>query len=94
MHASLAFLNGAGRSRAVAAKSDHEGPSLLNALLSTATGESSGASTEKGQSQDERQAEEEAAAETVSKPGAFDNDPDDPTNPNEVRERHLKKIKQ
>ncbi|MDP9089050.1 MAG: hypothetical protein M3O26_09965 [Pseudomonadota bacterium] len=49
-------------------------------------------SADKGKSKDERQAEQEAAAETVSKPGGFDNDPDDPTNPNEVRERHLKKI--
>jgi hypothetical protein len=49
---------------------------------------------DKGKSKDERQAEEENNAETVSKPGGFDNDPDDPTNPNEVRERHLKKIKQ
>ena len=45
-------------------------------------------------SKDQRQAEEESGADTVSKPGGFDNDPDDPTNPNEVRERHLKKIKQ
>lgn len=52
----------------------------------------SSASADKGKSKDERQAEEEAAAETVSEPGGFDNDPDDPTNPNEVRERHLKKI--
>jgi hypothetical protein len=28
-----------------------------------------------------------------SKPGSFKNDPPDPKNPNEVRERHLKKIK-
>jgi hypothetical protein len=48
---------------------------------------------DKSRSKDQRQAEEESSAETVSKPGGFDNDPDDPTNPNEVRERHLKKIK-
>lgn len=41
----------------------------------------------------ERQAEEERQAESVSKPGGFKNDPDDPTNPNEVRERHLKKLR-
>jgi hypothetical protein len=29
----------------------------------------------------------EREAETVSKPGGFKNDPDDPTNPNEARER-------
>jgi hypothetical protein len=50
-------------------------------------------SVDKNRSKDQRQAEEESSAETVSKPGGFDNDPDDPTNPNEVRERHLKKIK-
>lgn len=94
MHASQAFLNGAGQPRAAAAKSDPEGLSLLNALLSTAAGESSGSAAEKGPSKDERQADDEAAAETVSKPGGFGNDPDDPTNPNEVRERHLKNIKQ
>jgi hypothetical protein len=94
MHASLAFVNGAGQKRpaACAAKSDPEGLRLLNALLSTATPESSGPA--KGKSKDERQADEESAAEPVSKPGGFDNDPDDPSNPNEVRERHLKKIKQ
>ena len=93
MHASLAFMKGAGQKRtAAAAKSDPEGLHLLNALLSTATAESSG--TAKGKSKDERQADEESAAETVSKPDGFENDPDDPTNPNEVRERHLKKIKQ
>ncbi|HEY5263688.1 MAG TPA: hypothetical protein VIJ37_01755 [Steroidobacteraceae bacterium] len=42
---------------------------------------------------DERQAEEESKGEPASKPGGFENDPDDPTNPNEVRERHLKKLR-
>ena len=42
---------------------------------------------------DERQAAEERKADSVSKPGGFRNDPDDPTNPNEVRERHLKKLR-
>ena len=32
-------------------------------------------------------AEGEKQAETVSKPGGFRNDPDDPTNPNEAIER-------
>jgi hypothetical protein len=48
---------------------------------------------DKGKSKDEHQAEEENQADTASKPGGFNNDPDDPKNPNEVRERHLKKIK-
>jgi hypothetical protein len=90
MHASLAFVNGAG-----GADKDLR---LLNALLSTASeqphrGSKKGKALDRGKSTDERQAEEESKADTVSKPGGFKNDPDDPTNPNEVRERHLKKIK-
>ncbi|MEP6546825.1 MAG: hypothetical protein ABJD53_05115 [Gammaproteobacteria bacterium] len=46
-----------------------------------------------GPSVDERQAEDESKAETVSKPGGFKNDPDDPTNPNEVRERYNRKLR-
>jgi hypothetical protein len=96
MHASLAFVNGAGNKPGEGKKrgpGDPEGLNLLNVLLSSATGESPRPSVDKGKSKDERQADEEGKAETVSKPGAFPNDPDDPTNPNEVRERHLKKIK-
>jgi hypothetical protein len=106
MHASLAFVNGAGDKRGAGKKrgpGDPEGLDLLNVLLSSATAESPRPSVpgtsvdkpslDKGKSKDERQAEEESKEETVSKPGAFPNHPDDPTNPNEVRERHLKKIK-
>jgi hypothetical protein len=94
MHASLAFVNGAGdKRRILVTKGDPEGLRLLNALLSTATTESPRPALDKGKSKDERQAEEEGKAETVSRPGGFPNDPDDPRNPNEVRERHLKKIK-
>jgi hypothetical protein len=101
MHASLAFVNGAGDKRGAEKKrgpGDPEGLNLLNVLLSSATAETprpslDKPSLDKGKSKDERQAEEESKAETVSKPGAFPNHPDDPTNPNEVRERHLKKIK-
>jgi len=95
MHASLAFVNGAGNKRGAGKKrgpGDPEGLNLLNVLLSSATAESPRPSVDKGKSKDERQAEEEDKAETVSKPGGFPNDPDDPKNPNEVRERHLKKI--
>ena len=59
MHASLAFVNGAGTA-------DCEGLRLLNTLLSSSTG---------------------------TEPVRFQNDPDDAKNPNEVRERHLKKVK-
>jgi hypothetical protein len=94
MHASLAFVNGAGDKRCTpVTKADPEGLRLLNALLSTVTAESPRPAVDKGKSKDERQAEEEGKAETVSRPGGFPNDPDDPRNPNEVRERHLRKIK-
>ena len=90
MHASLAYVNGAG--------SPDEDLRLLNTLLSTGSkaprpGSGKGKAVETGKSKDERQAEEESKANPVSKPGGFKNDPNDPTNPNEVRERHLKKIK-
>ena len=91
MHASLAFVNGAG--------SSDQDLRLLKTLLSTASsgapgpGSDRGKSRDTGKSRDERQAEKESQEETISKPGGFPNDPDDPTNPNEVRERHLKKIK-
>jgi hypothetical protein len=60
---------------------------------STAISESPRPTVDKGKSKDERQAEEENQADTASRPGGFSNDPADPKNPNEVRERHLKKIK-
>ena len=63
MHASLAFVNGAGdRRRPSGSRTEGEELRLLNTLLSTATSRSP-----------------RLAA-------------DDPTNPNEVRERHLNKI--
>ena len=82
MHASLAYVNGAGNSE--------EDLRLLSTLLSTGTDK--GKAVRGGKSKDERQAEEESKADPISKPGGFKNDPPDPTNPNEVRERHLKKI--
>jgi hypothetical protein len=90
MHASLAYVNGAG--------SADEDLSLLHILLATASKPprsqaGKGKAVETGKSKDQHQAEEESKSDTVSKPGGFKNDPDDPTNPNEVRERHLKKIK-
>jgi hypothetical protein len=50
-------------------------------------------SEEGGEKERTRQVEEERRADSVSKPGGFKNDPDDPTNPNEVRERHLRKLR-
>ena len=39
-----------------------------------------------------RKAEKERRAEPISKPGGYRNDPNDPTNPNEARERGLKEL--
>jgi hypothetical protein len=50
-------------------------------------------SVRRGKSKDELQAEEERKADTVSRPEGFCNDPDDPTNPNEVRERYLRRLR-
>jgi hypothetical protein len=50
-------------------------------------------SVDRRKPKNERQAEEESKADTASKPGGYGNDPDEPTNPNEVRERHLKKLR-
>jgi hypothetical protein len=41
----------------------------------------------------ERRGLEESAKPTVSKPGGFKNDPDDPTNPNEAIERSRRRVK-
>ena len=46
-----------------------------------------------GYTEDEIQAEEERKAGTISTPGGFHNDPDVPTNPNEARERYLRKLR-
>jgi hypothetical protein len=44
-------------------------------------------------SPDERQAQRERSEESATRPDGFKNDPDDASNPNEVRERHLEKLK-
>lgn len=77
MHASLAFVNGAGIA-------DREELRLLNTLLSSSLG-----------AEPARPANDNAKDKHKSepKPESFKNDPPDPKNPNEVRERHLKKIK-
>ena len=58
------------------------------------TSPTDGPSLDYGKSKDELQAEEERKAPTISRPGGFRNDPDDPTNPNEVRERYLMKLRE
>ncbi len=42
---------------------------------------------------DRAKAAQERREPAVSKPGGFANDPDDPTNPNEVIERHRRKLR-
>jgi hypothetical protein len=81
MHASLAFVNGAG-------VADGEQLRLLNTLLSAA------GTPDNGRSTGVREADEKTAGTAPVKPDSFKNDPPDPKNPNEERERHLKKIKQ
>jgi hypothetical protein len=46
-----------------------------------------------GKRGDEKEAAAESQEETVSKPGGFENDPDDPTNPNEAIERSRRKLR-
>ena len=46
-----------------------------------------------GKSRDAFQADEERKADTISRPGGFRNDPNVPTNPNEARERYLRKLR-
>ena len=42
---------------------------------------------------DEAKAAEESRQPTVSRPGGFKNDPDDPTNPNEAIERTRRNLR-
>ena len=79
MHASLAFVNGAGIA-------DRDGLRLLNTLLSSSAAEATRPAKDHDKNQSQNQGN--------PKPDSFKNDPPDPKNPNEVRERHLKKIKQ
>jgi hypothetical protein len=88
MHASLSFINGAGRRGKYARRQKSNDLGLLNTLLSSPAPPS----RQSNKSKDERQAEEESKHDTASTPGSYQNDPDDPNNPNEVRERSLKEI--
>ncbi len=87
MNASMAYINGAGLHRP-----DDNDLDLLNTLLSSAADKSPALREKGGKSKDELQSEEESKHEPISKPGGFQNDPNDPTNPNEVRQRFLQKI--
>jgi hypothetical protein len=86
MHASMAYVNGAGdRRRNRSSRKQIDSLALLNTLLA--------GSLDDKKSKDEKQAEEENKAKPVSQPGGFKNDPPDPKNPNEVRERHQRKVR-
>ena len=50
-------------------------------------------SEDKSKAADRGRAAKESTEETVSKPGGFVNDPDDPTNPNEAIERHRRRLR-
>ena len=69
---------------------------MLSALLKVlrAVGaETPSLDKDSGDSADERQAKRERKAPTANEqPGGFKNDPDDSSNPNEVRERFERKI--
>jgi hypothetical protein len=94
MHASLAFVNGAGsRRRTHGAPAEREELRLLDTLLSSVNGEVPPPQNDDRKSKSERRPGEESDGKTASSPGRFENDPPDPRNPNEERERHLKKIK-
>ncbi len=83
----MAFLNGRPKNA--------QELQLLNTLLTgaaAAAASSKDASLDKGKSRDEHKAEEESEAPTFSRPGGFKNQPDDPTNPNEARERVRRKL--
>ena len=49
--------------------------------------------TDKHPDKNEKKAVEEKQMPTASKPGGFQNDPDDATNPNEAIERTRKKLR-
>ena len=48
---------------------------------------------EKHPDKSKQKAVEESKKPTVSRPGGFKNDPDDPTNPNEAIERHRRHLR-
>jgi hypothetical protein len=92
MHASMAYVNGAGeKRRSRGSRKLVDNLALLNTLLAAPSAESPAVDQRKPKN--ERQAEEENKSDSVSKPGGFANDPDDPKNPNEARERHQRKVR-
>ena len=92
MHASMAYVNGAGEERPSGTdRAITDRIAFMNTLLATANAESP--ALDKRKPKDEKQAEKENQEPTISQPGGFENDPPDPKNPNEVRERHQRKVR-
>ena len=83
MHATLAYLNAAGRHKV---RSTSRGNSFWNLLHSLHVGAHMTNSNASNRPSDPKAARERAS-KTVSRPGGYKNDPDDPTNPNEAIER-------
>jgi len=86
MHASMAYVNGAGEQRGNrSSRRRVDSLALLNTLLA--------GSLDDKKPKNEKQAEEENKARPISQPGGFANHPNNPKNPNEVRERHQRKVR-
>ena len=83
MHATLAYLNAAGRHKI---RSTSRGIAFWKLLHSLHVGAHMTYSKSFNRPADTKAARERSS-KTVSRPGGFKNDPDDPTNPNEAIER-------
>jgi hypothetical protein len=85
MHAPMAYLNGTGNTRS--RRREGAGLEILNALLSSATNR-----TPIDRGQNEPHSKKDPRSENSCHPDGFKNDPDDPANPNEARNRFHKKV--
>jgi hypothetical protein len=83
MHAMLAYLNAAGGHKVRSTPRSNSFWNLLHSLLASRPA-AKGSAKPPGP---DPKAARERARETVSRPGGYKNDPDDPTNPNEAIER-------
>lgn len=94
MHAPLAYLNAAGTYDVQTPSHRDAYWSLMHSLLAGST--SSTRPSRKGSEtppEEDSKAARERSRETVSRPGGFKNDPDDPTNPNEAIERSRQSLR-
>lgn len=92
MHATLAYLNAAGKHKVRSTLRSNSFWNLLHSFMgvhmanSTTTKHPASKGSAKPPGPDPKAARERAS-DTVSRPGGYKNDPDDPTNPNEAIER-------